>query len=458
MLALLVLATVSAANAAEQSSHHRAVAIDPEAVSSRSSDHSNHAVLLAQMAAAEEQHHRAKENDNQPLMPVGPIPADVPRIPDVAVDGSTVNGALGSRRSPGHRGNSPVRLSVFHDLFHAGVLRRIESAMRNAPASEYVHERADICHRRYRIPLEKLGAGVAVTSLRAGLLSPAFLTFLEALTGHKNLMSPLDAKVIGGASWGLSGSATLEEGMLVPHTDMNYYYAHEGTQLLHLDHRRGTEETMLPTTVTAVRKGEERILRPSVVVLLFLNEGWEDAWGGHLSFYHQKQQQQHNIDYVARSCPPSPLSRNASSEEDPLLKCVVRAGVDIVPALGTVAIFENTERSYHGIRPVRAPGGRARLAIQALFYSPWPTARAPPIILHSAVFQQYCPRHKNQRQRSPCEKRGARVPNKDVVEWTGEIIPAYCECTLAGPAWDEEEARLARLAPRLGMTWPPADE
>jgi Rps23 Pro-64 3,4-dihydroxylase Tpa1-like proline 4-hydroxylase len=78
--------------------------------------------------------------------------------------------------------------------------------------------------------------------------------------------------------------------------------------------------------------GADRVLN----VLIYLNEGWIDAWGGHLKLY----------------------------DED------LNEVVKVLPEIGTMAIFSTSERSWHGHpEPLECPEGRSRKSIALYYYS-----------------------------------------------------------------------------------------
>jgi Rps23 Pro-64 3,4-dihydroxylase Tpa1-like proline 4-hydroxylase len=78
--------------------------------------------------------------------------------------------------------------------------------------------------------------------------------------------------------------------------------------------------------------GADRVLN----VLIYLNEDWQDEWGGHLKLY------------------------------DESLNEVVR----VSPSLGTMAIFSTSNKSWHGHpEPLQCPQDRSRKSIALYYYA-----------------------------------------------------------------------------------------
>jgi hypothetical protein len=163
------------------------------------------------------------------------------------------------------------------------------------------------------------------------LNSAVFLRFLEELTGIEALLP--DPHLAGG------GLHQIERG---------------GFLNVHADFNRLN------------RVGLDRRLN----LLLYLNEHWDDAWGGHLELW----------------------SRDMS-------RCVER----IAPALGTCVIFSTLSDAFHGHPdPLECPPDRTRSSIALYYYSNGrPTSEAKP--QHSTLWQ-----------RRPGEA-GDEVPRKGVV-------------------------------------------
>ena len=130
------------------------------------------------------------------------------------------------------------------------------------------------------------------------LNSRTFVEWLEALSGIKGLIS--DSEFIGG---GLH--ATMPGGRLGIHTDFNRHQ----------------------------RNGLDRRLN----LLLFLNEDWDERWGGHLELWDRDVQ---------------------------------RCGRKIAPLFNRLVIFATTDHTYHGHpEALKCPEGMFRKSIALYYYS-----------------------------------------------------------------------------------------
>ena len=134
-------------------------------------------------------------------------------------------------------------------------------------------------------------------SLIAELSQPRFLRFLEHVTGVSRLL--VDPYLEGG---GLHCSGP--GGVLVPHTD---FHVHPDLRV----YRR-------------------------LNVLLYLNPGWQESWGG-------------NLDFFAPGAPYDPVTT-------------------VVPKLGTMVIFRTDDRSRHGF-PQPVAEGRYRRSVALYYYT-----------------------------------------------------------------------------------------
>ncbi|WFU79158.1 2OG-Fe(II) oxygenase [Bradyrhizobium sp. CIAT3101] len=151
--------------------------------------------------------------------------------------------------------------------------------------------------KRYCGTYEKMPP--AVRNLIDTCHSSGFVKFLEDMTGESDLVG--DPQLAGG---GIHSSTT--SGFLKVHADFNW--------------------------------NEQLGLYRRLNLLVYLNSGWEAAWGGSLELW----------------------SRDMSRKE-----------ASIVPDLNTVAIFSTDESSYHGHPdPLSCPEGVTRDSIALYYYSP----------------------------------------------------------------------------------------
>jgi len=100
------------------------------------------------------------------------------------------------------------------------------------------------------------------------------------------------------------------------------------------------------------------ILRPHELyrrlnILVFLNERWEERWGGHFELW------------------------DADVE-----RCLER----LAPLGNRCVVFNTTETSYHGVCPVRTPAGITRNSFAAYYYTPTPPEGTDGSF-HSTVFR-----------------------------------------------------------------------
>jgi hypothetical protein len=154
----------------------------------------------------------------------------------------------------------------------------------------------------------------AVAKLNELLSSPGFIEDLEYITGIDNLLYNPELR---GGGMHLTGP----RGRLDVHIDFNY--------------------------------DEERKLHRRLNILIYLNEGWPDDWGGGVELWDQK----------VRAC--------AHSFKPELNRCVLFATSDI---------------SFHGVEPVTCPAETQRISFAAYYY----TKEAPAHwdgTIHSTVFK-----------------------------------------------------------------------
>ncbi len=84
---------------------------------------------------------------------------------------------------------------------------------------------------------------------------------------------------------------------------------------------------------------EERGLHRRLNILVFLNDPWEESWGGNLELW------------------------------DPEVRRCLRS---FTPELNRCVVFNTTESSFHGVTPLRCPAGRTRNSFAAYYYTEQP--------------------------------------------------------------------------------------
>jgi len=129
------------------------------------------------------------------------------------------------------------------------------------------------------------------------LAAPSFLEDLEYITGIDNLLC--DPQLRGGGM-----HFTGPRGRLDVHIDFNY--------------------------------DEPRKLHRRLNILLYLNEGWKDEWGGAVELW----------DEDVRTCMHS-----------------------LKPVLNRCVVFATSEISFHGVEPVTCPEGTQRMSFAGYYYT-----------------------------------------------------------------------------------------
>jgi Rps23 Pro-64 3,4-dihydroxylase Tpa1-like proline 4-hydroxylase len=134
-----------------------------------------------------------------------------------------------------------------------------------------------------------------IRALHEAFASPELLASLERITGIPCLLA--DPELVGGGIHVMTSGAHLDV-----HVDFNCI--------------------------------EERKIYRRLNALLFLNEGWRDAWGGELELWDEG---------------------------------VVRRRHAFAPRANRLVLFETSERSFHGVRKVGCPPGVSRRSF-AVYY------------------------------------------------------------------------------------------
>jgi hypothetical protein len=205
--------------------------------------------------------------------------------------------ALAAERADAYQAAQPYPHGVFDGLIPADV---ISACVAEFPSSEQTSW--DLYHddgRTKKLALsDEAQMGPVTRQLIAQFNGPTMVRFLERLTGIDGLVP--DPGLLGG------GLHQLEPGgFLDIHADFNHH------PKLQLDRRLN--------------------------VLLYLNEGWQEQWGGQFELWDEQMQ----------SCVES-----------------------VLPSAGRLVCFSTTSTSYHGNpHPVACPPGMARRSLAFYYYT-----------------------------------------------------------------------------------------
>ena len=191
--------------------------------------------------------------------------------------------------------NRPCPHVVIDGFFPESLLRTIASdiALSHIPREKSIYASFE----KYRLS-DLASMPPRLRAFMWELNSPAFLGFLERLSGVRGLIP--DPYLDGGGVHSIGSG-----GFLKVHTDFNW---HKKLQL----HRR-------------------------LNLLLYLNEGWNEEWGGELEFWD---------------------------------KDLVACRQKIAPLFNRMVVFSTTDYSFHGHpEPLRTPPGVFRRSIALYYYS-----------------------------------------------------------------------------------------
>jgi Rps23 Pro-64 3,4-dihydroxylase Tpa1-like proline 4-hydroxylase len=141
-----------------------------------------------------------------------------------------------------------------------------------------------------------------VAALNTALASSSFLADLEYITGIPGLLA--DKALLGGGM-----HITGPHGRLDVHLDFNY--------------------------------SEENDWFRRLNILIYLNEEWDDRWGGEVEFWDREVAVCHQA---------------------------------LAPVLNRCVLFETSEISFHGVRPLTCPPDRVRKSFAAYYYTKEPQA------------------------------------------------------------------------------------
>ena len=224
------------------------------------------------------------------------VPSEIPAIvtPDYLEADVARLWRLGSDLHQDFVKNDPFPHIAIEDFVKSDVLEAV--LQETAEKSSWSHMN-DADQNKFATA-KTLAMGPKTRSLINFLNGQEMLTFLEKLTGIEGLIP--DPDLAGGGLHELR-----DGGFLRIHADFNYQ------RRLKLDRR--------------------------INLLLYLNQGWEESWGGNLELW----------------------------DED-TTKCIKR----YTPEFNRCVVFNTTDRSFHGNpEPVKAPDGRTRKSIAMYYYT-----------------------------------------------------------------------------------------
>lgn len=215
--------------------------------------------------------------------------------------------AFASQHSAAYKDASPYPHIVIDDFLPHALCRKLQAGF--PPPDPSLQERdntAFVDEETKKLPAQKLKLGIrnerAFTPLVRHILwemqSQAFILFLEKLTGVTNLLA--DPRLLGGGT-----HQTLPGGLLRVHADFNKHRIYDLDRRLNL--------------------------------LIYLNEDWQDDYGGHLQLW----------DRELTACKKT-----------------------ILPIMGRMVLFNTASDTWHGHpEPLTCPQGRARQSLALYYYT-----------------------------------------------------------------------------------------
>ena len=221
------------------------------------------------------------------------------------------------RKAPGYRAAQPFPHIVIDDFVTDAISQQLQAGFPPADPDLQARDNTDYVDRENkRLPAQINKLGIRneqafhpfVRHLLWELQSQPFMLFLERLTGIQNLLP--DPRMLGGGT-----HQTLPGGLLRIHADFNKHRFYD------LDRR--------------------------INLLLYLNEDWQEEYGGHLELW----------DRALTACQKS-----------------------VLPIAKRCVIFSTGSDTWHGHpHPLTCPLGRARRSIALYYYTNGrPAAEAHP--------------------------------------------------------------------------------
>lgn len=209
----------------------------------------------------------------------------------------------GKARAETYQNALPFPHIVMEDFLDLGVLRRVVEQFPSREGRQYFDRAQE--RFKYQYDPNTVDSGL-IRNLLAELNSEPFLAFLSEMTGIPDLIS--DPYYSGG---GLH--ETLNGGHLSIHADFNVH-------------------------------GEMKVER-RLNLLIYLNDDWEESYGGHLELWDKKMR---------------------------------KAATAVLPVMARAVVFSTTLQSFHGQpEPVTCPPDRSRRSIATYYYTAFPQAEKP---------------------------------------------------------------------------------
>jgi hypothetical protein len=211
----------------------------------------------------------------------------------VAFDGELC-AARGAALRDAYASAKPFRHAVIDDFLPAPLLSRVVAEFPRRKPGRFANPQSNL---KTGYQLDAIESRF-ITNLLYALNSAQFLRFLEAMTGVAGLVP--DPYYLGG---GLHETA--RGGHLSIHADFN-----------------------LHDTLRLIRRHN---------LILFLNDGWREEWGGALELWDAE---------------------------------MTAARQSVLPVMGRAVVFDTDEHSYHGHpEPLQAPEGVMRRSIALYYYT-----------------------------------------------------------------------------------------
>jgi Rps23 Pro-64 3,4-dihydroxylase Tpa1-like proline 4-hydroxylase len=209
---------------------------------------------------------------------------------------------------------SPYPHAVFDDFFPADFLREVANEFPDEHSGNWKKFNDDRQKKLASQGDEQLGpyARALIHNLNSG----SFIQFLETLTGIEGLIP--DPNLVGGGMHRIQPG-----GKLAVHVDFNKH------NHMKLDRR--------------------------INVLVYLNEDWDESYGGHFELWNES---------------------------------MTESVVKVLPLFNRMALFSTTEKSWHGHpEPLKCPENRSRRSIALYYYTAGRDDGFEKVKEHSTIFR-----------------------------------------------------------------------